>query len=271
MSVSSRIALSSFNNHLKLFLSVFLAGAVSGVGYWLRALDFSGFVAAVFVGAAIYWGAGLPGATVLIFFFVLGSALSRLPSEISAPEQKARRDRRQVLANGLWPALLALGYGVRQDEIYYLAFVSALAAACADTVSGEVGVRWGKKIFSIVNFRSVPPGVSGGVSVIGTLAGLAGSMLAALVGVGPKGWDFFLSSRAILLISAIGFMGMLFDSLLGALVQAKYRCAVCRSAVEVPRHCGKPAEKSSGFSILDNDGVNFLATLFGGALGLLLF
>ncbi|MCI0597447.1 MAG: DUF92 domain-containing protein, partial [candidate division Zixibacteria bacterium] len=221
-----------------------------------------------------------PGAAVLIFFFVLGSALSRLPSEVVAPEQKARsldsardvsRDWRQVFANGLWPALLALGYGVRQDEAYYLAFVSSIAAACADTASGEVGVRWAKRTFSVVSFRTVPSGVSGGVSAVGTLAGLAGALLVALVGVGPKGWDFFLSFKAVLLISAIGFLGMLFDSLLGALVQAKYRCAVCRAAVEVQRHCGQPAEKSSGFSILDNDGVNFLATLFGAGLGLILF
>lgn len=237
-------------------------------------------MAAGFVGAAIFWGAGLPGAAVLIFFFVLGSALSRLPAEVLASEQKARpldsargvpRDWRQVLANGLWPALLALGYGVRQDEAYYLAFVSSIAAACADTTSGEVGVRWAKKTFSVVSFRTVPPGVSGGVSAVGTLAGLAGAVLVALVGVGPKGWEFFLSFKIILSILAVGFLGMLFDSLLGALVQAKYRCAVCRSAVEMQRHCGQPAEKSSGFSILDNDGVNFLTTFFGGLLGLLLF
>ncbi len=244
---------------------------VSGAGFLFRALDFSGFAAAALVGAAIFWGAGFPGAAVLIFFFVFGSALSRLPSEVLALEQKARRDWRQVLANGFWPALLALGYGARQDEAYYLALVSSVATACADTTSGEVGVRWARKTFSILNFRSVPPGVSGGVSVTGTLAGLAGALLVALVGVGPKGWDFFLSFRTVLLVSAIGFLGMLFDSLLGALVQAKYRCAVCRAAVEVPRHCGQSAERTSGLSMLDNDGVNFLTTFFGGLLGLLLF
>lgn len=248
-----------------------LAAVVSGAGYGLWALDFSGLVAATLIGGGIFWGAGLPGAAVLIFFFVLGSALSRLPSGIYLPEQKARRDWRQVLANGLWPSLLALGYGFRQEEAYYLAFVASVSAACADTVSGEVGVRWGKKTLSLVNFRSVPPGVSGGVSGIGTLAGLAGAILVALVGVGPKGWNFYLSSKTILLVSVIGFLGMLFDSFLGGTVQAKYRCAVCRSAVEVPEHCAKPAARISGLSVLDNDGVNFLATLAGGMLGLLLF
>ncbi|MGH8003198.1 MAG: DUF92 domain-containing protein [Limisphaerales bacterium] len=256
---------------MKILLSLLFALVVSGAGFWLLALDFSGFMAATFVGAAIFWGAGFPGAAVLIFFFVLGSALSRFPSEVFVPEQKARRDWRQVLANGLWPSLLALGYGIQREEAYYLAFVASIAVACADTVSGEVGMRWAKKTFSILNFRSVPPGVSGGISSVGTLSGLAGALLVALVGVGPKGWDFFLSFKSVLLVSAIGFLGMLLDSLLGALVQAKYRCAICRSAIEVPRHCGAPAERTAGLAVLDNDGVNFLATFFGGLLGLALF
>ena len=237
----------------------------------MRALDFSGFIAATLVGGAIFWGAGFPGAAVLIFFFVLGSALSRLPSSVDAPEQKARRDWRQVFANGLWPALLALGYGFWQEEAYYLAFASSIAVACSDTVSGEIGMRWAEKTFSVLNFRSVPPGVSGGVSLPGTLAGLAGAMLVALVGVGPRGWDLNLSLKSIGLITAIGFLGMIFDSFLGATVQAKYRCSVCRSAVEVLQHCGQPAERISGLPVLDNDGVNFLATFFGAALGLILF
>ncbi len=258
-------------NRLKLFLSVFLGLIVSGAGFWFRALDFSGFLAATLVGAAVFWGAGFPGAAALIFFFVLGSVPSRLPSTIYAPGQEARRDWRQVLANGLWPALLALGYGIRQEEAYYLAFVASIAVACADTVSGEAGMRWAKRTYSVLNFRSVQPGTSGGVSAVGTLAGLAGAVLVALVGAGPKGWGFFASFKTILLISAVGFLGMLFDSFLGATVQAKYRCLACRSAIEVPHHCGQPAERTSGFSVLDNDGVNFLATLFGAVLGLILF
>ncbi|HXF48648.1 MAG TPA: DUF92 domain-containing protein [Verrucomicrobiae bacterium] len=256
---------------MRILFSLFLALSVSGAGFFFRALDLSGFFAATLVGAAIFWGAGFPGAAVLIFFFVLGSALSRLPPEVFAPEQKARRDWRQVLANGFWPSLLAMGYGLRHEEVYYLAFVSSIAAACADTTSGEVGVRGGQKTYSIMNFRPVPTGVSGGVSLTGTLAGLAGSVLVALVGVGPRGWDFFLSCKAILLISAVGFLGTLFDSLLGATLQAKYRCTACRSVIEVPIHCGRVAERTSGFSFLDNDGVNFLVTLFAGLIGLLAF
>lgn len=256
---------------MKIVLSVFLALLVSGAGFWLKALYFSGFLAAVFVGASIFWGAGLPGAAVLILFFVLGSAFSRLSSSVSLPEQKARRNWQQVLANGFLPAVLALGYGLNRNETYYLAYVGALAVACADTVGGEAGIRWDKRTVSLRDFRSIPPGQSGGVSLIGTAAGVVSAALLAMAGVFPKGWDLSLSLKLVTIIAAIGFLGSLFDSILGAWLQGKFRCPICGEAVEVQMHCNGRTERTFGVELLDNGGVNFLATLFGGVLGLLLF
>jgi uncharacterized protein (TIGR00297 family) len=252
-------------------LSIFLALLVSGAGYWWRALDFSGFLAATFVGTSIFWGAGLAGASVLIFFFVLGSVLSRLPSGVTLSEQKARRDWRQVLANGFWPAALALGYGLNRNETYYLALVGALAVACADTVGGEVGIRRGRRTVSLRGFRLIPPGQSGGVSLIGTVSGGVSAALLGLVGIFPKGWGLALSLELVAMIAVIGFLGSLFDSILGAWLQGKFKCTVCRTGVEVQVHCGKRAERIAGLEFLDNDGVNFLATFFGGVMGLFIF
>jgi uncharacterized membrane protein len=59
---------------------------------------------------------------------------------------------------------------------------------------------------------------------------------------------------------------MLVDSILGATVQAAYRCAVCDAAVEGARHCGVAARRLSGRPWITNDLVNALATGAGGAL-----
>ncbi len=244
---------------------------VSGAGFWAKALDFSGFLAAIFVGASIFWGAGFYGAAVLIFFFLGGSVLSRLPSKIEAPEQKARRDWKQVLANGLWAAVLALLYGFKKDEVYYLAYVSTLAVACADTVGGEIGLRRAGKTISLTNLRTIPPGLSGGVSWVGTMAGLIAAVLLGMVGIFSRRWDLLLSLKLIALISLIAFLGSLLDSVLGARLQAKYQCSLCNSLVEVPIHCGRPTLLNSGLRFLGNDGVNFLATFFGAVLALILF
>jgi uncharacterized membrane protein len=66
--------------------------------------------------------------------------------------------------------------------------------------------------------------------------------------------------------TAAGVAGMLADSLLGATMQAAYRCTVCDAAVEGPRHCGAAARRLGGHRWITNDLVNALATGAGGAL-----
>jgi uncharacterized membrane protein len=64
---------------------------------------------------------------------------------------------------------------------------------------------------------------------------------------------------------------MLADSLMGAVVQARFRCDPCDEITERRRHtCGRPARAVSGWAWLDNDGVNLIATGTGAAAAALL-
>ena len=51
----------------------------------------------------------------------------------------------------------------------------SMAAATSDTWSSEIGIYFKGKTFDIFKMRPVPPGVSGGMSRYGTLAGILGS------------------------------------------------------------------------------------------------
>ena len=66
-------------------------------------------------------------------------------------------------------------------------------------------------------------------------------------------------------VGIAGFVGSFVDSLLGAGAQAVYRCSACGASPEVARHdgCPKKAERVGGVPGLDNDAVNWLATLTG--------
>jgi uncharacterized membrane protein len=75
----------------------------------------------------------------------------------------------------------------------------------------------------------------------------------------------------MLVITAISIAGVFFDSLLGSLLQAKYRCAVCDSLTEKSEHCATPAKLVSGIRFINNDTVNALATLFAAILTVLSF
>lgn len=262
---------------LRLVGGLFAASVVSAIGYLRRALSPDGAVAATAVGGLVFAAGGIVWAAPLLFFFVTGSALTHLRRH-----EKARRSARQVLANGGVAALasllrLAWGPGVVWDALV----VGSLAAMAADTWATEVGLlaRWPAR--EILTGKPVAPGVSGGMSVPGTLAGVAGALITAWlpgavaggsVGLAAHGSPFSLAGWGAGVWPAAGVagvVGMVADSLLGAFAQARYRCDRCGLTTEhAGRHrrdCpGARLVRVHGWSWLDNDGVNFLAACLGG-------
>jgi uncharacterized membrane protein len=72
-------------------------------------------------------------------------------------------------------------------------------------------------------------------------------------------------------VAIAGVVGMLADSLLGATLQGKYECPACDARFERGNTvCHVPVRLTSGWRWLDNDAVNFAATVvgaFGAAIG----
>src|SRR6185295_1801836 len=61
-------------------------------------------------------------------------------------------------------------------------YAAAVATAAADTCSSEIGKAYGRRTFLITSLRPVAPGTEGAVSLEGTLGGLGGALLVALLG-----------------------------------------------------------------------------------------
>jgi uncharacterized membrane protein len=124
----------------------------------------------------------------------------------------------------------------------------------------------------ITDFRKiVEKGTSGGISLIGTLAALAGSALIGILAASlnpitdsvSTGLNTSVSMGVIITLS--GLAGALFDSFLGATVQAMYFCPNDNKETEKhPLHtCGTPTVHIRGWQWLDNDWVNFSCGAFG--------
>ncbi len=252
-----------------ILIGFLLAVIVAALAWRAGALSTSGALAAVITGGLIFGLGQLPWAALLLTFFITSSGLSRAfkKRKASLAEKYAKGDRRdwgQVTANGGLGALLAIAYFVTPHyQWLWLAFAGAMAAVNADTWSTELGVLSPVLPRLITSGKQVERGTSGGVTVVGTAAALAGAVLVALVAVLVNGGSKWLSSLGIIALG--GLVGSLFDSLLGASVQAIYWCPACRKETERhPIHsCGSPTNQVRGLSWVNNDVVNFACSMRG--------
>lgn len=258
-----------------------LSSIISFIGYKSESLSGSGVVGAMVTGTLIFGFGGWAAGLLLLAFFASSSALShfREAQKSAVAEEKfskgGKRDLSQALANGGMAALLAVVWRLWPATIWFAALVGAIAAVNADTWATELGVLNPNPPRSITTGRVVPVGTSGGISPLGTGAALAGATLIGLVAwlmaQLPVAWltPAYSRSPAIILVAAIaGLVSALFDSFLGATVQQIYYCDHCQKDTErVVHSCGTTTRPLRGWSWMDNDVVNFLASVIGAAVG----
>jgi uncharacterized protein (TIGR00297 family) len=256
---------------MQLVYGIILAIIISYIAYRAHSLNRSGALTATLIGAVIFGIGGWQWAILLLTFFITSSALSRAfknrKQTLSEKYSKGHeRDAGQVLGNGAMAALFAgLHASYPESIVPWIGFAASLAAVNADTWATELGVLNPTPPRLITDLRKrVEKGTSGGISLWGTGASLLGSSVIALLAVllSPTG---ALNTNYFLLITAAGVAGSLFDSFLGATVQAMYYCPTDKNETERhPLHtCGRETVHIRGWKWLNNDWVNFACAAFG--------
>jgi uncharacterized protein (TIGR00297 family) len=251
---------------------VLLAIAVAAIAHRGRMLSRSGAVVAVVV-ATLCVAGGWSWALLLIAFFMSGSWLSRLREGEKrvrtgdVVEKGGARDAWQVLANGGVFAACALGAAVAPASGWEVAGAAAIAASTADTWATEIGTLSTFAPRSIVSWKKVEAGTSGGITVHGIVAVIGGALFVAIL-ARLLGWSSLASWAAIV----GGFAGSLVDSLLGATLQGRRWCPTCGRGTERAVHsCGTVTSPSGGIRWLNNDVVNALSSLCGALIGYVMF
>jgi len=186
-------------------------------------------------------------------------------------EKGGRRDLGQVLANGGVACLFtSFHFFLPAAHWTWIGFAAALAAVNADTWSTELGVLNPSPPRLITNGKAVEKGTSGAISLYGTLAAVGGSALIAILAgaLGAAGGFWTMAA----MISVAGVTGALFDSFLGATVQAIYRCPQCKKETEryLLHTCGTKTIQTRGWKWLNNDLVNLACSIMGAIIGLIL-
>jgi uncharacterized protein (TIGR00297 family) len=261
---------------IQISVGFLFAAMISWAAYRASSLSKSGAWGALLEGTIIFGLGGWRWAILLMAFFVSSSVLTRLFGKKKAAlnekfDKGGTRDIGQVLANGAVASLFAGLHFFLPDATWpWLVFSASLAAVNADTWATELGVLNPSLPRLITSWVRVESGTSGAVSIFGTLAAAGGAAFIAILGalLGPAGSGII----NLLIIIIAGLFGSLFDSLLGATIQAIYRCPHCDKETEKhPLHtCGTRTVRVRGWSWLNNDMVNLGCALMGAVVGIIL-
>jgi uncharacterized protein (TIGR00297 family) len=222
---------------------------ILSIVFYKKWLSETGIAAALLCGTLIIFSVGPIYLLPIALFFIVGSLSSRLH-----PQSKDAQGRNafQVFANGLLAVITIIIYFVTKNEIFLMASLASVAISLSDTLSSDIGTYFKNKTYDITTFQPIKPGLSGGISFSGTLAGVVGSIIFSwFIGV-----IFNLQIKDMFIISISGISGMFLDSIIGSLWQAKfiYKNEILEEKTDV-----SPLIKGKAW--LNNDGVNFLSNL----------
>jgi uncharacterized protein (TIGR00297 family) len=260
---------------LQLLSGFLLALLIAFAALRAHSLNRSGAWGALLVGTVIFGLGGWQWAILLLAFFISSSLLTRSfrmrKLRLNEKFDKGgQRDIGQVLANGGIASIFAgLHFFFPQAAWTWIAFAASLAAVNADTWATELGVLNPSMPRLITSWKPVELGTSGGISVFGTCAAAGGALvIGVLAGLVAENGNFWMVAG---IASLGGLLGSLFDSFLGATVQAIYRCPQCEKETEKhPLHtCGSKTVQVRGWKWLNNDMVNVGCAVVGALVGLI--
>jgi uncharacterized protein (TIGR00297 family) len=187
----------------------------------LRGVNRSGAVAGGIACFLLFAGAGPTAFATLAALFLMTWVATRLGYRrklaLGLAERREGRNAWQVLANLVVPALGSVVFSATGNRGWLIAALAALAEAATDTVASEIGQYRGPDARLITTWERVPPGTDGGITIPGSIAGLAaGLVIAAVAAAG----GMILQSQLWIPVAA-GFAGMIIDSILGATLQRR--------------------------------------------------
>ena len=257
---------------LPLVVIMGIMGVIALIAYATKSLSTGGAIGAFFMGLVILWSLGSAGFLLLFLFFISCTVVGKISKKIM-PSQKGEvaekkghtRDLMQVLANGLMATIAALFWSVSLEIKASIMFGAAVAEATSDTFAGEIGRLSKRKPVSILTFKQVPVGLSGGVTPLGILASFLSS---ALIGLCWYLWFVDSTVTGAVLVSTTGFAGCILDSVLGAGVQGIYYDPKAKQFSEDKEKNGRQLELSRGIRWVDNDVVNLMSNVFAGVFAL---
>ena len=185
----------------------------------------------------------------------------------SINQKTGARDFAQVFVNCFPVVCSIVLWGLFKSDIFVVVLFASLCETVSDSMSSDIGVMSKSQPISIISFKPIQTGMSGGVSTLGTLSGIFTSLFCGLLYLIFWKGDFL--HFGIIVLS--GYLGVLLDSVLGATIQAKYFCEICKKHTEKVIHCQQKTQHIGGIRIVNNCAVNFICNVFSCSIATLAF
>lgn len=235
--------------------------AIGWISYRRKKVDLSGYASILVLAAALILSDSYALLTGISVTFISSAMITTLKKRVAgerhtATESDAPRNWKQAASNMGIPVFLAVMEPLTHTHAYTFAAFAALACATADTWSSEIGVLSRTPPVGIVSRKKVQPGVSGGVTTLGTCCSILGSFMIACIY-----FSYYEQIAETTSILILGFVGALIDSLIGELFQAKYLSATKEYTDQ--ETSGKLVK---GFRFINNNVVNLLAVAITAAI-----
>lgn len=241
----------------------FFVGIIS---YRNGSVSLSGLIALLVISSTFIWLDKISYLLILFYMFASSSILTRFKKsgkkEIEEVGAKSGpRDYVQALSNLGIATLLVLVYYFLPSDMLVAAIVGSVASANADSWASEIGGLSKSPPRLITNFRPIQKGISGGVTLLGMVGGIAGSFFIVVMSVltfkfvSPFHGNFILLFWSTLIAGVCGFI---LDSYLGAIFQSLYSKG--NKLTENPQGNNQLVK---GIRWMNNDMVNFITTGMG--------
>ena len=226
------------------------------IPFRLRILSISGYFGSITMGTLIVLFGNLIQFLLVALFFVLSALLNLiLKAYLQKKTKSSHRNISQVICNGGFALFLCIYEYFNPNPINIYLYAASIAAAMSDTWATEFGKLSKSKPISITSFRPIDHGLSGGITIIGTIGSIIGSCI-----IGFATW-LLIESEIVLIFGIIitGFFSAMLDSLIGDKLQGKYETKTGKIVEEYK----SDTNLISGYEIIDNNFVNLVATISG--------
>ncbi|WP_219907591.1 TIGR00297 family protein [Aphanothece hegewaldii] len=186
----------------------------------------AGYLHAWLLGVIIWGTLGWRGYALMMFYFFVGSAVTRIgiqqkEAEGIAEKRSGMRGPENVWGSALAGticAILTLLVSSPIKELLILGYVASLSTKLSDTSASEVGKAYGKSTFLITTLQPVPRGTEGAISLEGTLAGVVASAAIASLGLGLG----IINPIGVIWCIIAAFIATNLESVIGATLQNQW-------------------------------------------------